>query len=152
MIELSTRRATVSLGRRLARALRGGDLVVLEGDLGAGKTFLARAICRALGVPREVTVASPTFSLVHEYEITPRVLHADLYRLDDPRDVGELGLREARAEGALVLAEWAGRFVGELGGDALVITLGVETSRRATLTATGPRGHELARMATSDAP
>lgn len=148
VIPLPSRRATIRLGRRLAEALSPGDLLMLEGDLGAGKTFLTRAICRALGVPRAITVASPTFALVHEYEARARLLHADLYRLDAGRDVAELGLREARAEGAIVMAEWSRRFAGELGDDGLLITLeSSEAGRHARLEPYGVRGQALARAA-----
>ncbi|MCU0680808.1 MAG: tRNA (adenosine(37)-N6)-threonylcarbamoyltransferase complex ATPase subunit type 1 TsaE, partial [Polyangiaceae bacterium] len=103
-LELSARRDTLRLARRLAAASAPGDLIVLEGPLGAGKTFLARALCRALGVSREVRVASPTFALVHEYEARLPVAHADLYRLESAESVRELGLREARDRGALLVA------------------------------------------------
>jgi tRNA threonylcarbamoyladenosine biosynthesis protein TsaE len=147
-VSLPTRRATIALGRRLARAVLPGDLVLLEGALGAGKTFLARAFCREIGVPRSITVASPTFALVHEYDARVRVLHTDLYRLAAASDARELGLREARGDGAVVLAEWAARFGDELGGDGLVVTLtGEGRARRATLTARGARGEALARAA-----
>src|SRR3954451_20466786 len=106
-VVLDTRRDTIQLGRHIAEKLAAGDLVLLSGDLGAGKTFLARAIARALGVPVSVAIASPTFTLVQEYE-TPRgtLLHADLYRLRDEgettiRDVRRLGLAERRSEGAI---------------------------------------------------
>jgi tRNA threonylcarbamoyladenosine biosynthesis protein TsaE len=123
---LRTRRDTRDLGIAIARALRAGDLVVLSGDLGAGKTFLVRAIARALGVPGSVT--SPTFALVHEYDarLGP-VVHADLYRLlGDSLDaeVARLGLRERRAEGAVLLVEWGEAAAAALGGDPeLVIAL-----------------------------
>lgn len=127
-VPLSSRRDTTRLGHRIAEKLVPGDLVLLSGDLGAGKTFLARAIARALGVPASVAIASPTFTLVQEYE-TPRgtLLHADLYRLRDEgegtlRDVRRLGLAERRAEGAILVVEWGEGLEAELGG---AVTLSV---------------------------
>ena len=104
--------ATRAFGRRLAALLRPGDLVGLEGELGAGKTELARAVIRArAGV--ELEVPSPTFTLVQPYRLPGLlVTHADLYRLGAPEEVPELGLDEALAEGAL-LVEWPER-AGEL--------------------------------------
>jgi tRNA threonylcarbamoyladenosine biosynthesis protein TsaE len=128
-MHLSSRRDTIDLGRRIAERLGAGDMVLLLGGLGAGKTFLARAIVRALGVPEEEPVASPTFALVHEYA-SPRatVLHADLYRLresdDLAREVARLGLRERRAEGAVVLVEWGEEAAGWLGPADVVVRFG----------------------------
>lgn len=142
-LALPTRRHTTQLGGRIAELLAPGDLVLLDGDLGAGKTFLARAIARGLGVPARTAIASPTFTLVQEYE-TPRgvLLHADLYRLRDGAspertvaDVRRLGLAERRAEGAMLLVEWSEGLVHELGGDvALRVALAVAgEGREATL-------------------
>ncbi|HTQ48886.1 MAG TPA: tRNA (adenosine(37)-N6)-threonylcarbamoyltransferase complex ATPase subunit type 1 TsaE [Polyangiaceae bacterium] len=137
---LRSRRDTTRLGATIARALEPGDLVVLAGDLGAGKTFLARAIARALGVPGAVT--SPTFTLVQEYE-TKRapLLHVDLYRLRESKtpleqEIARLGLRERRAEGAILLVEWGEDAIDALGGDpSLVVHLTItgDTTRSATL-------------------
>jgi tRNA threonylcarbamoyladenosine biosynthesis protein TsaE len=145
VIALPTRRATVRLGRTLAALLRPGDLIVLEGDLGAGKTFLSRAICRALGVAANEPVLSPTFTLVHELAGRCQIVHADLYRLADPRELRELGLRERLGEGAIALVEWGGPHVAALGGDALVVRLVGDAAghRRAELSATGPRSRQL---------
>ena len=126
MLELAlpTRRDTVRLGAAIARALRPGDLLTLEGGLGAGKTFLVRALCRALGVEGEHRITSPTFTLVHEYQARhgQRVLHTDLYRLrganDPAREITDLDLRSARLGGDIVLAEWPQGFEPYLGGDA----------------------------------
>src|SRR5688500_1791946 len=93
-LPLPTRRATQRLGAALGAALRGGDFVVLEGDLGAGKTFLVRAIARALGVPAAVAVTSPTFALVHELSGRVPIVHADLYRLEEADELVEIGLRD----------------------------------------------------------
>jgi tRNA threonylcarbamoyladenosine biosynthesis protein TsaE len=120
---LRSRRDTVRLGRAIGRVLEAGDLVLLSGGLGAGKTFLARSIARARGVTGRVRVGSPTFSLVHEYETgAGRLLHVDLYRLLDTTvpladEIQRLGLREQRAEGAVLLVEWGEMAEGSLGGD-----------------------------------
>ncbi len=81
---LPTRKATKRLGQALARALAPGDVVVLSGALGAGKTFLVRALCRALGLDESVRVVSPTFTLIRELPTVPAIAHADLYRLSLP--------------------------------------------------------------------
>lgn len=100
--------ATARLGAALADTLRPGDLVVLEGDLGAGKTALARAIIRTLMGDERMDVPSPSFALVQPYEGQGiSVLHADLYRLADASEVGELGLFDNPR--AIVLVEWAER-------------------------------------------
>ena len=114
---------TEQLGRRIASALKAGDTVALEGDLGAGKTTLARAILQALGVAGDVP--SPSFTLVQQYE-TPRlkIAHCDFYRIEDPAEVDELGLDEALADGAL-LVEWPERAPGHLPDDALTIRMTV---------------------------
>ena len=147
LISLPTRRATIQLARHLGAAMEGGDLVVLSGGLGAGKTFLARAICRALGVPPEIPVTSPTFTLVHEYQGRLPVRHADVYRLRDEDELAQLGLREQRAEGAVLLVEWGEPYLDALGGDGMVLTLSVSPTdeRSASATATGPRGLALCR-------
>jgi tRNA threonylcarbamoyladenosine biosynthesis protein TsaE len=122
---------TEALGARIAAGLRLGTAVALEGDLGAGKTVLARAILRALGV--EEDVPSPTFTLVQSYE-TPKlaVRHYDLYRIENPGEMGELGLEEALDEGA-ALIEWPERAPSYIPDDALHVRLEVtsENSRRA---------------------
>lgn len=100
--------ATAALGHRLAAALRPGDLVLLEGDLGAGKTALARAVIRTLVGDDRLDVPSPSFALVQPYEASgTSVLHADLYRLAAAPEVEELGLFD-RPE-AIVLVEWPER-------------------------------------------
>jgi tRNA threonylcarbamoyl adenosine modification protein YjeE len=118
-IVLADDAATEALGARLAAILGPGDLVLLEGDLGAGKTALARALIRAAAADPELEVPSPTFALVQPYRAGKLdILHADLYRLSDPREIDELGLLD-RAD-ALVLVEWAER-VPELAGRATAV-------------------------------
>jgi tRNA threonylcarbamoyladenosine biosynthesis protein TsaE len=145
-LDLPTRRATIRLAESLAPLLRASDLVILSGDLGTGKTFFARALCRALGVPPEVKVKSPTFTLVHELSGRVPIVHADAYRLKDETELLALGLREARGEGALLLLEWGEPYLELLGGDAVVLRLEhgpTPSARRATLAAAGARGEAI---------
>jgi tRNA threonylcarbamoyladenosine biosynthesis protein TsaE len=142
---LPTRRATRRLGAALGALLVPGDLVVLEGDLGAGKTFLVRGIARALGVPAEVPVTSPTFALVHELPARVPLLHADLYRLGDADELGELGLVERVGHDAIALVEWGERFLPRLRADGLLVRMAHDAAvgRRILLTPLGPRGTAL---------
>jgi tRNA threonylcarbamoyladenosine biosynthesis protein TsaE len=139
---LPVRRETRRLAKAMATVIRSGDLIVLDGQLGSGKTFFVRALCRALGLDERIRVTSPTFALVHEIDTRPRISHADLYRLNLRRDVLGLGLLERRDEGDLVIAEWGSPWVEELGGDALVVSFRSEP-RRVEFCATGPRSREL---------
>ncbi|HWD28925.1 MAG TPA: tRNA (adenosine(37)-N6)-threonylcarbamoyltransferase complex ATPase subunit type 1 TsaE [Rhizomicrobium sp.] len=125
--------ATQALGARIAASLKVGDAVALQGDLGTGKTTLARAILHSLGVTEEVP--SPTFTLVQYYE-TPglNVRHYDLYRIENPSEVEELGLDEALDDGA-ALIEWPERALAWLPADRLHVSLSLEDgARRAQVT------------------
>ena len=147
-VALPTRRATQRLGAALGKLLAPGDLVVLEGDLGAGKTFLVRAVARALGVPTAVAVTSPTFALVHELAGRVPILHADLYRLDAPDELVELGLRDRIGGDAVVLVEWGARFVEAIGVPEVRIDLALGADgeeRSAKVTGSGARGGEIVR-------
>jgi tRNA threonylcarbamoyladenosine biosynthesis protein TsaE len=106
-VHLPTEAETTALGARLAAALKPGDVVLLRGGLGAGKTALARAVVRALLEDEAAEVPSPSFALVQPYATEPPLLHADLYRLTSEREVDELGLFD-RPE-AIVLVEWPER-------------------------------------------
>ena len=99
---------TIALGERLAGELPGRGVVLLIGNLGAGKTTLAKGIAHGRGAAAHDEVSSPTFTLIHEYG--DRVYHIDLYRLDDPRQVATLGLDELFDRDALVMIEWGERF------------------------------------------
>src|SRR5215469_18156485 len=121
---------TEDLARRIATELRAGDAVALKGELGAGKTTLARAILRALGVEGEVP--SPSFTLVQEYETTRlKVLHCDLYRIAGAAELAELGIEDALRESA-VLIEWPERAKSHIPENALWVEMEIsgETARR----------------------
>ncbi len=132
-IVLSSEAATRALGAQIAAGLGRGDAVLLGGDLGAGKTTLARAVLHALGV--QESVPSPTFTLVQHYE-TPRLAvdHFDLYRVERESEVDQLGLDEALGQGA-ALIEWPERAGSRRPADALQVDLAVvgEESRHARI-------------------
>jgi tRNA threonylcarbamoyladenosine biosynthesis protein TsaE len=125
-------RATDQLGATLATRLRTGDIVGLKGELGTGKTTLARAILRAAAEDARLIVPSPTFTLVEVYE-TPRgtFWHFDLYRLETPEQVFELGWEEALA-GGISIIEWPER-LGPLLPKHLSVTLEVDGDGRRAL-------------------
>jgi tRNA threonylcarbamoyl adenosine modification protein YjeE len=120
---------TVRLGEDIAAALKPGDVLALEGDLGAGKTTLARAIIRALAGDPSLEVPSPTFTLVQSYDARIPARHFDLYRLSDPGELLELGFDEAREEG-VVLVEWPERAGGLIGNDVIRVRLDEEGEGR----------------------
>ncbi len=99
---------TIALGERIGRALPSRAVVLLIGNLGAGKTTLAKGIVKGLGAASEDEVASPTFTLIHEY--SERIYHVDLYRLETEAEVATLGLEELFDREAIVLIEWGERF------------------------------------------
>ena len=107
--DLTDETATNLLAHRIAGFVSAGDLITLSGDLGAGKTTLARALIRELTSDARLEVPSPTFTLMQVYDGQRfPIVHADLYRIKSPDELVELGWDEA-AEGALVLVEWAER-------------------------------------------
>jgi tRNA threonylcarbamoyladenosine biosynthesis protein TsaE len=107
--ETHSEEETIALGREIARELPKRAVVLLIGNLGAGKTTLAKGILSGLGAAKPEEVTSPTFTLIHEYG-GGRVYHIDLYRLDEPREVATLGLDEIFDREAVVLIEWGERF------------------------------------------
>jgi len=130
---------TARIARMLAPLLRAGDVVALEGDLGAGKTAFARFLIQALGVEDEVP--SPTFTLVQTYPVEGRdfdaVWHFDLYRIENPDEIDELGMDEAFETG-VTLIEWPGRMGARLPADRLSIGLGLVEDRRSMTLSGGP--------------
>jgi tRNA threonylcarbamoyladenosine biosynthesis protein TsaE len=107
--ETHSEEETIELGRRIARELPPKAVVLLIGNLGAGKTTLAKGIVSGLGAAAPDDVSSPTFALIHEYGNEP-VYHVDLYRLEKPEETATLGLEEIFERDAVVLIEWGERF------------------------------------------
>lgn len=129
--------ATIRFGEDLARALRAGDYVALHGDLGAGKSTLARAVIRALAGDDGLEVPSPTFTLVQSYALDPPVAHFDLYRIADAAELDELGFDEALADG-ICLVEWPEKGEGVLPAKGIALHVRHEgDGRRIEIDATG---------------
>jgi tRNA threonylcarbamoyladenosine biosynthesis protein TsaE len=129
---------TIALGRSLAPILLPPKLVLLRGDLGAGKTTLVKGIARAFDAAQEEDVTSPTFTLIHEHR-GPHVnlYHVDLYRVDTPRQLETLGLDDLIAENSILLLEWGEkfqRFVDERDVEIQIERLGEDERRIRILT------------------
>ena len=98
---------TIQRGREIGAQLKPPVLILLSGDLGAGKTTLTKGIVSGAGAATEEEVTSPTFTLVHKYDRGVRVYHVDLYRIGDLHDLETLGLEDVFAERAIVIVEWS---------------------------------------------
>jgi len=137
-LQLADLEATVELGRKVGAAAQAGDVVLLEGPLGAGKTVLVRGLAQGLGSRDDV--ASPTFVLVRHYAGRLALVHADLYRLNSPGEADRLGLLELAEEGVLVV-EWPERAPGLAAAASLRVRLGLgptATSRLAGIMSVAP--------------
>ena len=141
-LELETEGDTLALARSLAAALEGGDVIGLEGGLGAGKTTFTRGAVHGLGVSEDTAVTSPTFALLHQYEGRLPIAHADFYRLADEVELEELGVDELLEEGVVLFVEWGRKFPGMAGRMVLWVELEIvsDVARRARLHAQGARG------------
>ncbi len=147
IIKAPTPGVTRKLGERIGRLLRAGDVVLLSGELGAGKTVLAQGIGRGLGVTDPIK--SSSFVIMNEYEgATLRLYHADLYRLEDPEQVAELALDELAEKGVLVV-EWPERAPNEMPLEHLLARLAYDGAKARTIEieGVGARYEALARRA-----
>lgn len=141
---LNSRRETELMGKAIGRVLRGGDVIALIGDLGAGKTALVHGIVSGLEAPPSL-VTSPTFMLMHRYHGRLPLTHMDLYRLRSPEDAEAVGLAEVFADNAVTAIEWADRFPSLLPSDRLEVRLSHRTftTRSVQFMAQGARSHSL---------
>jgi tRNA threonylcarbamoyladenosine biosynthesis protein TsaE len=131
-------------GQRIGNVCLDGDVLCLDGDLGAGKTTLVQGLAAGLGVRKRVT--SPTFTLVQEYEGRIRLYHLDCYRLGGPEDLEPLGAEDWLGRDGICAVEWADRVQAGLPADCLVLRLtGSGDGRLIRFEATGPIGARLAR-------
>ncbi|MBD8638220.1 tRNA (adenosine(37)-N6)-threonylcarbamoyltransferase complex ATPase subunit type 1 TsaE [Sphingomonas sp. CFBP 13733] len=140
VLRLEDPAATEAFGAKLAARVKAGDVIALTGTLGAGKTSLARGLLAALGLIGEAP--SPSFAIVQPYappEVRLPVLHVDLYRIDDPDEIVELGLDDARYDSVLIV-EWPERAGPDYWPDALRLDLTIEPDGTRGLTAGVPEG------------
>lgn len=139
-IELPTAARTRRIGELFGRLLQPGDVLGLDGPLGAGKTCLVQGLARGLGVPAGTAVSSPTFTLVNQHAGRLPLFHVDLYRLEAESELAELGLWEAADAGGVLAVEWLSRFPRAVPADRLQLDLAPATGggRRLTVSALGP--------------
>jgi tRNA threonylcarbamoyladenosine biosynthesis protein TsaE len=131
---------TMAFGRELAGDLRPPCLVLLKGDLGSGKTTLAKGIVAGLGAAREEEVTSPSFTLVHEYGGDRKVFHVDLFRIEDSRELAALGLEELWSEDATVIVEWGEKLWDNTPAPRVIIQLEYRSSEERRITVERPGG------------
>ncbi len=139
ILECSREESSFALGFKIGQLLDSGDVLALWGDLGAGKTFLTRAIARGLGVPAGIPVTSPTFTFINEYDGRVRLYHLDLYRIGDLDELDTLPWREALFGEGVAVVEWPERLDRLIPSERWDIRIAVtgDESRRMTIAAHG---------------
>ena len=131
---------TQSLAEMLGRLLTGGVVIALIGDLGSGKTAFVQGLARGLQVPAEYYITSPTFTLINEYPGRLPLQHVDLYRIDRPEELDEIGLHDIMRGDGVTVIEWAERILSELPKERIQIHFEMtdDQCRQVKLSATGP--------------
>ena len=147
VIRTQSAKETVQFGKRIGKILRSGDVVALVGELGAGKTHLIKGLAAGIGVARAGHIASPSFTLIHEYQGRIPFYHVDLYRLGTEEETEDLGIEEYLAKDGVTAIEWADKIPSLLPKESLWIALRYLDSRTRSihLLAKGTRYHELLR-------
>lgn len=135
---------TIQIGEKLGKILRGGDVLCLFGDLGAGKTAFASGVGKGLGVID--SMPSPTFTIVHEYDTSPPLFHFDVYRVFDPEELFMIGFEEYFQKNGVILIEWASKIENLLPPDYVKIELAsacLENLREIHVLSMGARSAEI---------
>ena len=138
-IQLSNLGDTEKLGRLLGHLAAAGDILCLDGDLGAGKTTLSQAIARGLGVPDTCYVTSPSFAILHEYQGRIPMYHMDFYRLQDSGEVEDLGFDEYFYLAGLTVIEWSTRAIDLLPDERLILVILQNDDLTRTITLKGTK-------------
>lgn len=143
-IETTSAEETRRAGEVLGRCVRAGDVVALTGDLGAGKTVIAKGVAEGLGI--ETPVTSPTFNILVLHRGQVDLAHFDLYRLEVAAELEDIDFRGVLESGAVCLIEWGDRFSGELPHDILTVSITItgDESRRIAIDASGPASGAIA--------
>ena len=136
---------TKKLGNALGKALKGGDVVLLNGELGAGKTTITKSIAKGIGIKSARYVVSPSYAIINEYDAKLKIYHFDLYRLANADEFHELGAYEYLDSDGVCLIEWGDKFTEAMPNQRLELKLehAGEKERNATLTAYGKRYEEI---------
>ena len=135
--QLKNLRDTEKLGNILGSLAEPGDVICLEGDLGAGKTTISQAIARGLEVPDNCYVTSPSFAILHEYEGRIPMYHMDFYRLQDAGEVEDLGFEEYFYLDGLTVIEWSNRAVDILPDERMILDIKINKNHSRTVTLKG---------------
>lgn len=122
---------TLSIGKRIAATLCQGSIIAINGELGSGKTFLAKGIAAGLGIQENLT--SPTYTIISEYPCSPVLYHIDAYRLDGDRDFEDIGGPEILNSGGICIIEWSDRIIKSLPDNVIAISMKI----------TGPSSREI---------
>lgn len=139
VIESDGPEATQALGQTMGGVVQAGTVIAFYGDLGAGKTAFVQGLARGLAVPQNVYVTSPSYTLINQYPGRLTLVHVDLYRIDEPEAIADLGLMELMEDNAVMAIEWAEHLSEPLLGDHLSVCLEVTglQSRKITIRGSG---------------
>lgn len=154
IVETKNAQETINLGRKIGKLLQAGDVVALIGKLGSGKTTLTQGLAKGSGVKKKVYVTSPSFTLIKEYKGRLPLYHIDLYRINNFKEVYDLGYEEYFYGEGVTVIEWAEKLRALLPEEVLIINLEIidENGRRIEFVPKGKHYREIVRQATGSRP